>query len=70
VETFTINTETVYVTLASQIDYEVATSYIIILEVIDTLKVPPLTGQVTLKVIEFFSELFIIKRPGSSACGS
>lgn len=50
VEYFTVNTETMYVTLASDVDYEVATDYTLVLEIIDTLKVPPLTGQATVKV--------------------
>lgn len=50
VEYFTVTTETLYVTLASEVDYEVAQDYTLILEIIDTLKVPPLTGQATIKV--------------------
>lgn len=37
-------------TLASEVDYEVAQDYTLILEIIDSLKVPPLTGQATIKV--------------------
>ena len=49
-EFFEVSTETLYVTLASEVDYEVSSSYTVILEVIDYLKVPPLTGEVTVKV--------------------
>jgi len=38
------------VTLSSPVDYEVSTYYTLIVEVIDYLKVPALTGQITVKV--------------------
>lgn len=55
VEYFDVTTETLYVTLASAVDYEVETAYTLIVEVIDHLKVPPLTGQVTVKVLSLNS---------------
>ena len=59
VENYDVTTETLYVTLSTKVDYEVSTSYTLILEVIDYLKVPALTGQVTVKVNCFRSEMFL-----------
>ena len=36
--------------MASSIDYEVTDAYTLVLEIIDAGKVPPLTGQATVKV--------------------
>ncbi|XP_061171608.1 uncharacterized protein LOC133181081 [Saccostrea echinata] len=50
VETFTMNTETALFTLDSSLDYEVNTTYSVVMEVVDTGKTPPSTGTITVKV--------------------
>ena len=50
VESFVINTPHALMTLASSLDYEVATRYMIVLEVVDSAALPPTTGRVVVKV--------------------
>ena len=50
VEEFVLTTKTMLVTLASGIDYEVATDYTLVIEIVDMVASPPLTGEATLKV--------------------
>ncbi|XP_069131706.1 uncharacterized protein [Argopecten irradians] len=50
VETFTVNTGSVLFTLVSSLDYEVRSSYTVVMEVVDIGKVPPTTGTITVKV--------------------
>lgn len=38
------------VTLASEVDYENVQNYVLVFEVVDYVKLPPLTGEATLKV--------------------
>lgn len=52
----TINTETLLATLSSEVDYEVATAYPMIIQVVDVVKTPQQTGQLTLKV-DFFKAI-------------
>uniref|UniRef100_K1P9Z2 Thrombospondin-4 n=1 Tax=Magallana gigas TaxID=29159 RepID=K1P9Z2_MAGGI len=49
-ETFTVNTGVVLLTLDSSLDYEVKTSYSVVMETVDTGKTPPTTGTITVKV--------------------
>ena len=49
-ETFTVTTGTVLLTLDSGLDYEVNTTYSVVMETVDTGKTPPLTGTITVKV--------------------
>lgn len=50
VDEFVFNTESMLVTLNSTVDYEVEQYYVVIFEIVDEMKSPPLTGQATLKV--------------------
>lgn len=49
-ETFTVNMGVVLLTLDSSLDYEVKTSYSVVMETVDTGKTPPTTGTITVKV--------------------
>ena len=50
VEQFWISDETMLAVLDLEVDYEVETSYTMVIEVVDFLRTPSLTGQATLKV--------------------
>lgn len=50
VEEFWIGHETMLAVLDLEVDYEVATDYTMVIEVVDFLRSPVLTGQATLKV--------------------
>lgn len=49
-ETFTVNTGVVLFTLDSSLDYEVKTTYSVVMETVDAGKTPPTTGTITIKV--------------------
>lgn len=53
VQEFTITTETMLVTVSLALDFEAAKEYTLVFEIVDDLKVPPLTGEATLKVGQF-----------------
>ena len=50
IEEFYLTTNTMLVTLATDVDYEVAKDYTLIFEIIDLVASPQLTGEATLKV--------------------
>ena len=50
IEQFWIGQETMLSILDLELDYEAATEYVIVIEVVDFLRTPELTGQATLKV--------------------
>ena len=49
-EYFYITTEKAIVLLPLAVDYEGETAYTVIMEVVDFMKTPPMTGSITLKV--------------------
>ena len=49
-ESFTITTEQALLTLDSSVDYEVNTTYSVVMQVVDSGKTPPSTGTITVKV--------------------
>ena len=50
VEEFYLTTDTMIVTLLTEVDYEVATDYTLVFEIVDLVASPQLTGEATLKV--------------------
>ena len=61
-ETFTVTTGTVLLTLDSGLDYEVNTTYSVVMETVDTGKTPPLTGTITVKVRMMENYLLLLKK--------
>lgn len=61
-ETFTVNMGVVLLTLDSSLDYEVKTSYSVVMETVDTGKTPPTTGTITVKVRSSYSVAVFFKK--------